>query len=54
MLKSHETFKQVHRQLFYSNWALDKPKGFAFIEFEEEEDADHAIDNYDDAEVYGK
>ncbi len=31
-----------------------KPRGFAFIEFEEEGDADSAIDNFDDAEIFGR
>ncbi len=33
--------------------SIGKPRGFAFIEFEEEGDADSAIDNFDDAEIFG-
>ena len=32
----------------------NKPKGFGFIEFEEYEDAIHAIDNMNDSEFFGK
>jgi peptidyl-prolyl isomerase E (cyclophilin E) len=29
-------------------------KGYAFVEYEEEDDAANAIDNMNDAEIYGK
>ena len=32
----------------------DKPKGFAFVEFEEEEDAMAAMDNMNNSELYGR
>lgn len=32
----------------------NKHKGFGFIEFEDEEDPAHAIDNMHEAELYGK
>lgn len=31
-----------------------KSRGFAFLEFEEELDAESAIDNYDSAEIFGR
>ncbi|GLD91641.1 hypothetical protein PINS_up000174 [Pythium insidiosum] len=31
-----------------------QPKGFGFVEYEEEEDARAAIDNMDDSELFGK
>ena len=34
--------------------ATNTHKGHAFIEYEEQEDADHAIENMNDAEVCGK
>lgn len=36
------------------DYASQKHKGFAFVEFEEQEDAAHAIENMNDAEIYGK
>ena len=32
----------------------NKPKGYGFVEFEEYEDAIHAIDNMNDSEFFGK
>jgi len=34
--------------------ATSKPRGFAFVRFEELEDADAAVDNMDGAELYGR
>lgn len=31
-----------------------KPRGFAFVEYEDPEDAQHAIENMNNAEFYGK
>lgn len=31
-----------------------KNRGFAFIEYEENEDAESAIDNFDEGELFGK
>ncbi|XP_074604659.1 peptidyl-prolyl cis-trans isomerase E-like [Brevipalpus obovatus] len=36
------------------DFATQKHRGFAFIEFESVEDAGYAIDNMNDAEIYGK
>jgi peptidyl-prolyl isomerase E (cyclophilin E) len=36
------------------DFAENKNRGFAFVEFESEEDASDALDNMDGAEVYGK
>lgn len=36
------------------DFATQKHRGFAFIEFESVEDAGYAIDNMNDSEIYGK
>lgn len=36
------------------DFATQKHRGFAFIEFESAEDAAYAIDNMDNSEIYGK
>jgi peptidyl-prolyl isomerase E (cyclophilin E) len=33
---------------------LDKHRGFAFVEFEDEDDAHDAIDNMDGSEIFGR
>lgn len=35
------------------NFFLEKNRGFAFIEFEEIEDAEQAMDNFDESELFG-
>lgn len=42
---------EINMPLDYSS---QKHKGFAFVEFEEKEDAASAIENMNDAEIYGK
>ena len=36
------------------NVLVEKHRGFAFVEFEEEEDASESIENMDGAELFGK
>jgi peptidyl-prolyl isomerase E (cyclophilin E) len=38
----------------FSLFGLDISKGFGFVEFEEAEDCEHAIDNMNDSELMGK
>lgn len=38
----------------YYKYILEKNRGFAFIEYEDIEDAEAAIDNYDEGELFGK
>lgn len=35
-------------------WMIDKARGFAFVEYELEEDAKDAIENMDGSELFGK
>lgn len=39
---------------FKTQIITDKPRGYAFVEFETEEDAADAIDNMDGSELFGK
>lgn len=43
---------KINMTLFYIN--KDKNRGFAFVEFADPDDAEHAMDNMNDAEFYGK
>lgn len=33
---------------------LGRPRGFAFVEYEDNEDAEAAIDNFDETELFGR
>jgi len=48
------TFGDIKHVEIPKDYQTGKPRGYAFVEFEDKEDAGYAIDNYDDAEVYGR
>jgi len=48
------TFGDIKNAEIPKDMVTGQQKGFGFVEFEDKKDADAAIDNFDDAEVFGR
>jgi len=48
------TFGEIKKIEIPVDFQTGKRKEYAFVEYEDEEDAEAAIDNYDEAEIFGR